>query len=60
MSDIISIHTPRKGSDVAKQRKQGRANRFQFTLPAREVTIVDEQKIRVFRISIHTPRKGSD
>ena len=57
---LISIHTPRKGSDFVTY--QTTYNNFLFlsTLPARGATQRKLYRWQPIIISIHTPRKGSD
>ena len=57
---IISIHTPREGSDRLTDIARCDYNKFQSTLPVRGVTAHLQTEDSFIRISIHTPREGSD
>ena len=57
---LISIHTPREGSDSSERCPGIALHRFQSTLPVRGVTSTQSDFKRERFISIHTPREGSD
>ncbi len=57
---IVSIHAPRKGSDLQQQWPVWVAQLFQSTPPARGATIIQRRLHCVIAVSIHAPRKGSD
>ena len=57
---MISIHTPRMGSDKPHRNDSRLLVIFQSTLPAWGVTLTEEEAKAAFEISIHTPRMGSD
>ena len=59
-SYLISIHAPRKGSDVQLNTMMSRVELFQSTPPARGATGGKVYSGRGSKISIHAPRKGSD
>ena len=56
----ISIHAPRAGCDVRKQRAQQESGKFQSTHPVRGATRRGAPYQRCRRISIHAPRAGCD
>ena len=60
LQSMISIHTPREGSDRSELLLLGSFASFQSTLPARGATRSSRAKEAMVRISIHTPREGSD
>ena len=57
---VISIHTPREGSDNGTIINKTVDRPFQSTLPARGVTQQTANAFGATAISIHTPREGSD
>ena len=57
---MISIHTPREGSDAAWQAAHRGGGAFLSTLPARGATQIVCKRCGKVIISIHTPREGSD
>ncbi len=58
---IISIHTPRVGSDLSSPQKMALKRLFQSTLPVWGATCNKSGDSRTMAlISIHTPRVGSD
>ncbi len=56
----VSIHAPRRGSDVPYQRFHDRFYRFQSTLPAGGATSITPERHIDTHVSIHAPRRGSD
>ena len=60
MTDKISIHAPREGSDLFAARRAGNYSRFLSTLPVRGATDVSCNGTWLWLISIHAPREGSD
>ena len=56
----ISIHAPRKGSDLETKYVPLKCGVFQSTLPAKGATRADPSNLIPLTISIHAPRKGSD
>ena len=60
MSDDISIHAPRGGSDHSDQLRRDYWREFQSTLPAGGATEIYLQSVKEINISIHAPRGGSD
>ena len=56
----ISIHAPRKGSDMYCLYKSCPRCIFQSTPPARGATQQLKEGMSWEQISIHAPRKGSD
>ena len=59
-TDVISIHAPREGSDVARPGDGSFVIQFQSTLPVRGATIAGQEGSVYQSISIHAPREGSD
>ena len=59
-AELISIHAPRTGSDLALRVLQILHELFQSTLPARGATKEKNQFAATYSISIHAPRTGSD
>ena len=57
---IVSIHAPRMGSDLRKQRRKASNPQFQSTLPAWGATVSRKHLHRYVNVSIHAPRMGSD
>ena len=57
---VISIHTPLAGSDLAAPSAEASNTIFQSTLPLRGATNARSREIAAILISIHTPLAGSD
>ena len=57
---MISIHTPRGGSDKVEEMEKTLNAIFQSTLPAGGATYVKTVNNTAPDISIHAPRGGSD
>ena len=60
MSDEISIHAPRAGSDIKDSNRHIRLMVFQSMLPVRGATTSISELPLILGISIHAPRAGSD
>jgi len=57
---MISIHAPRKGSDMQGYQCGACISDFNPRSPQRERLVLDEYHLHETTISIHAPRKGSD
>ncbi len=57
---LISIHAPRKGSDLPPSNTVVSDPVFQSTLPAKGAMVYINGYKQFAGISIHAPRKGSD
>ncbi len=60
LSELISIHAPREGSDKRRLGADKVNRKFQSTLPARGATYWTSCVTAKLKISIHAPREGSD
>ena len=58
--NLISIHAPRRGSDLYLQEIREVLHEFQSTLPAGGATLRQAFQVQKLYISIHAPRRGSD
>src|SRR5262249_12628391 len=54
----VSIHAPRAGRDLLKQRDSGVLIGFQSTRPVRGATLSLHEKAALRKVSIHAPRAG--
>ena len=57
---VISIHTPRRGSDLHSRIQEGQPYDISIHTPRRGSDAVGESERGKPSISIHTPRRGSD
>ena len=60
ISETISIHAPRAGSDQGKRGVNHKIDKFQSMLPVRGATLAAGFGGLLMSISIHAPRAGSD
>ena len=58
--DLVSIHAPNEGSDLAFSNEMVSMWQFQSTLPMKGATSETKKRTGLKFVSIHAPNEGSD